>query len=131
MRVIVQRYLLLFIGLTLVGIGLAYCIDPDLLLARYDLRAEGASADSMYRGAYGGLFVALGMAISCGFLLTTFRQTATLLALLFMGGFALGRLASLLALGLPHPQIFSLLVFEVVTALACAWLLLTRPAAPG
>ena len=41
-------------GLLLTFIGLAYCIDPNLLLARYDLSVNGASEDNMYRGAYGG-----------------------------------------------------------------------------
>ena len=121
-----NRYLLLFTGISLTAIGLAYCIDPNLLLSRYELGAVGASEDNMYRGAYGGLFITLGAAISFGCFSADFRQNATLLALLFMGGFALGRIASIAMLGVPHAQIVSLLMFEVVTATAFAGFLLAH-----
>ena len=129
-----HRYLLLVTGALLMVIGLAYCLDPNLLLGRYELAVVGASEDSMYRGAYGGLFLTLGAAVAFGFS-TTHRRNATLLAMLFMGGFALGRLVSIVAAGMPHPQIVGLLLFEVVSVVVFAgllmadggWPLSTRP----
>ena len=121
-----HRYLLLLTGLGLTVIGVAYCVDPNLLLARYDLGVAGASEDNMYRGAYGGLFVAVGAAIGFGFFSSSFRGTATILALLFMGGFAFGRLASIAAVGVPHERIVGLLAFEIVSVALFAWLLLRR-----
>ena len=123
MKTSIHRGLLFLIGLTLVFIGITYCVDPNLLLARYALAVTGVSDDNMYRGAYGGLFIALGVAIGYGALSASFRQTATLIALLFMGGFALGRIASVLAVGIPHDQILSLLMFELASSLALAWFL--------
>lgn len=124
MTTTIQRYFLLFTGLTLGAIGLSYCIDPNLLLSRYELLVSGASDDNMYRGAYGGLFITMGIAIAFGFKAHAFRDTATLIVLLFMGGFAIGRIASIAAVGLPHAQITSLLVFEVIASVACAWFLI-------
>ncbi len=124
MWVNMQRYLLLCVGVMLTGIGLAYCVDPDLLLSRYDIGIAGVSDDNMYRGAYGGLFLTLGAAIAYGFFSVSFRQTSTLIGLLFMGGFAAGRTASILALGMPHEQIVGLLIFEVVLSTVFGWLLI-------
>ncbi len=123
----IHRYVLLLTGVTLVLIGVAYCIDPNLLLARYELSVAGASEDNMYRGAYGGLFITTGAAIAYGFFTKTFRQASTIIALLFMGGFALGRIASILALGIPHQQIVGLLVFEIVSSAVFIWLLIAQP----
>ena len=120
-----HRYLLLVTGVMLSLIGVAYCVDPNLLLTRYELSATGVSEDNMYRGAYGGLFIALGAAIAAGFFVESFRRSATLIALLFMGGFAFGRLVSIASLGMPHEQIVSLLVFEVVASLLFAWMLIS------
>ena len=125
MQSTVHRFLLLFTGATLALIGIAYCLDPNLLLSRYEISVAGVSEDNMYRGAYGGLFITLGMAIGYGFFSAQFRQTATLIALVFMSGFAIGRVASIVSLGTPHEQIVGLLVFEIVFAAVFGWLFLT------
>ncbi|MEM1403420.1 MAG: DUF4345 domain-containing protein [Pseudomonadota bacterium] len=126
MNTLLQRYFLLFTGISLSAIGIAYIADPNLLLQRYDLAVAGVSDDNMYRGAYGGLFVTMGIAISLGFKSPAFRQTATLITLLFMGGFAFGRIASIVAVGTPHEQIAGLLSFELIASAACLWFLLSR-----
>ncbi len=123
---VIQRYSLLMIGVTLAAIGVVYSIDPNLLLSRYELSVAGASEDNMYRGAYGGLFITLGAAVSFGYFAESFRQTATIIALLFMGGFALGRIASIIALGMPHQLIVGLLMFEIVSSALFIYLLLSQ-----
>ena len=122
-----QRYFLLLTGVALVLIGFAYCVDPNFLLARYELSVAGTSEDNMYRGAYGGLFVTVGAAVAFGFHSPSFRQTSTIIALLFMGGFAIGRIASILALGMPHEQIIGLLLFELVSSAVFVWFLVSQP----
>ncbi len=126
MQDVIHRCLLLLTGATLALIGVTYCLDPNLLLARYELSVVGASDDNMYRGAYGGLFITLGAAIGYGFFSAPSRRTSTMIALLFMGGFALGRMSSILALGMPHQQIIGLLVFELCAAAMFAWFLLAE-----
>lgn len=125
MTTTLQRYFLLFTGVSLGAIGLAYIVDPNLLLQRYELAVAGVSDDNMYRGAYGGLFITMGIAIAAGFRSPAFRHTATLITLLFMGGFAVGRIASIVAVGAPHEQITGLLSFEVVASVVCLWFLLS------
>lgn len=124
MTTTIQRYFVLLTGLTLTAIGLAYCIDPGLLLARYELGIDSVSHDNMYRGAYGGVFITIGLCIALGFRSEQHRAQATWLVLLIMGGFAIGRLASIAAVGLPHPQILSLLGFEIVSSVVCAYFLI-------
>ncbi len=121
-----HRYLLLLTGISVCLIGAAYCIDPNPLLARYELTAHGASEDNMYRGAYGGLFITLGAAIAFGFVSSEFCSTSTVIACLFMGGFAFGRLTSIFALGVPHEHIVGLLVFELVSVGLFAWFLFSQ-----
>ena len=122
----IHRSLLLLTGAALVFIGVTYCIDPNLLLARYDLVVSNASEDNIYRGAYGGLFIAVGAAIAYGFFAPSFRQVATLVAALFMGGFALGRLSSLFMVGMPHDLIVALLGLEVVSTVVFAGFFYTQ-----
>lgn len=129
MQTTVQRYLLLFTGATLALIGLAYCVDPNILLSRYEINVVDVSEDNMYRGAYGGLFVTLGLAIGYGFFSKPLRRTATVIGLLFMAGFAVGRASSIISLGMPHEQIVGLFVFELVWAAAFGWLLVSEKGA--
>lgn len=126
MKQSLQRYLLLAVGATVACIGLAYTADPNLLLGRYEISVAGVSEDNMYRGAYGGLFLTLGLAIAYGFFSATFRRMSTLIAFLFMCGFALGRIASITLAGIPHEQIVGLLAFEVVTTAIFGWLFFTE-----
>ncbi len=118
-----QRWVLLFTGVTLTLIGASYCFDPNLLLARYELSVAGISEDNMYRGAYGGLFITVGIAVAFGFFSKAFLNTATIIVVLFMGGFAIGRIASILARGLPHEQIIGLLLFEIASSVLFIWFL--------
>ena len=121
---LIQRWVLLLTGVTLTLIGISYCIDPNFLLARYELSVAGISEDNMYRGAYGGLFITVGLAVSFGFFSKPFLNTATTIVVLFMGGFAIGRVASILARGMPHEQIVGLLVFEIASSMLFIWFLL-------
>ena len=111
--------------MTLTLIGISYCIDPNFLLARYELSVAGISEDNMYRGAYGGLFITIGGAIAYGFYSRAFERTSLVIALLFMGGFAVGRMASIITLGLPHQMIVNLFVFELVSSALLVWFLVT------
>lgn len=121
-----NRYFLLVVGTTLALIGIAYCIDPNLILTRYELNVSSASEDNMYRGAYGGLFITVGVAVACGYFSESIKQISTLIALIFMGGFAIGRVASVLAIGMPHQQIVSLLVIEMVSSALLVWFLCSQ-----
>ncbi len=121
----IHRYTLLLTGISLLFIGFIYCIDPNLLLTRYELSVASASDDNMYRGAYGGLFITMGGAIAYGFYAAQFLRNSTIIALLFMSGFAIGRIASIATVGLPHSQILGLLIFEIVTTIMFGWFLVS------
>ena len=120
----------IFLGLNAIAIGsigVLYLIDPNLLLARYDLEAGSAGMDNMLRSAYGGVFL-----ISAGvFLLGVFsqhrRRDSLAFVALFMTGAALGRLASLLGVGMPPASIMPLLYYECLVAALAIGLYLRSP----
>lgn len=111
-----------FLGFNAVAvglIGLGYLYDPNVLLARYKLEAGSVGMDNMLRSAYGGLFVAMAVILACGALIPGRTSDALLFTILFMGGFSLGRIASIVRLGSPGRAVNGLLYYEL-TALVLA-----------
>lgn len=118
----------LFLGanaLTIGLIGLGYLWSPNRLLARYELETGGPAMDNMLRSAYGGLFVGMAAILALGALVPSRTRDALWFTLLFMGGFAVGRIVSLVRVGSPGRNVNALLGYEVVsTAIASGLLLL-------
>ena len=106
------------------SIGVFYLIDPNLLLARYDLATGSAGMDSMLRATYGGLFLVSAGLFALGVFNTNRRRDALAFVGLFMGGAALGRIVSFLAVGAPPSTIMPLLYFELVMMVIAATLYL-------
>ncbi len=119
---LVSRIFLLFMALGLGAVGINYLIDPNILLARYDLAVTEPDMDNMLRSAYGGFFLAAAIYILLGALKPGRTQDAVGLASLLMAGAALGRLISIAAVGEAHVMINALLAFEIVSVLAGAFL---------
>ncbi len=109
--------IVLILNSTLIGlIGLAYLYDPNLLLANYGLSADSPGMDNMLRSTYGGLFLAMAGVFALGAVSASRLSDGLALLALFMGGLALGRLASLAMAGAPDPSINTLLAYEAVAA---------------
>lgn len=120
---------LLFQALALIGLGLAYAIEPQAManLSGMLLLAQAAVTD--VRAYYGGLQIGLGV-----FLLLACRQLdlqrgALLLLLLVYSALALVRLAGLWVDG-GAQQTFNLsaLLIELPSAALAGWLLRRQPA---
>lgn len=97
-------------------IGLLYLYDPNLLLARYDLETGSAGMDNMLRSTYGGVFVGASAIFLLGVLSHKRRRGALGFAVIFMAGSAIGRLASIAAVGAPPASIMPLLYYECAAA---------------
>jgi|GEM_PF-2880143 len=117
----------IFLGLMSVSIGvigILYLFDPNLLLARYDLATGSAGMDNMLRSTYGGLFLTSAAVFALGVFNARRRRDALAFVAIFMTGAAIGRLASMIAVGAPPASIMPLLYFEIaatVMALTLYW----------
>ena len=109
-----SRIFLAFNALAIGAIGLAYLYDPNLLLARYDLQAGSAGMDNMLRSTYGGIFLVSASVFLYGAASDERRGDALLFVAIFMFGAAIGRIASIAAVGAPPPAIMPLLYFEII-----------------
>lgn len=98
-------------------VGILYLFDPNLLLARYGLSTGGAGMDNMLRSTYGGLFLTSSMIFGMGVFVKDRRHDALAFVAIFMTGAALGRVASILAVGPPPTAIMPLLYFEIAATL--------------
>lgn len=123
----------IFLGLIAFSIGMVgvlYLYDPNLLLARYNLATGSAGMDNMLRSAYGGLFLTSSMIFGLGVFVEGRRRDALAFVTIFMTGAALGRMASILAVGPPPSAIMPLLYFEIAATLI-AVTLYVRTTKPG
>ena len=127
----ISRIFLGFITLSVGSIGILYLYDPNLLLARYDLAAGSAGMDNMLRATYGGLFLASALIFLLGVFIEARRRDALAFVAIFMAGAAIGRLASLLAVGPPPAAIMPLLGFEIAATLIALVLYVRSSAAPS
>ncbi|MEL6824687.1 MAG: DUF4345 domain-containing protein [Pseudomonadota bacterium] len=110
----IARIFLAFNALAIGVIGLTYLYDPNLLLARYDLQTGSAGMDNMLRSTYGGIFLVSAAVFLFGAFTEKRRQDAVLFVAIFMFGAAIGRVASIIAVGTPPSAIMPLLYFEII-----------------
>ena len=107
-----SRLFLGFIALSIGSIGILYLYDPDLLLARYDLVTGRAGMDNMLRSTYGGLFLASAAIFALGIFVSNRRRDALAFVAIFMTGAAIGRIASILAVGAPPSDHYAVALFR-------------------
>lgn len=110
------------------AIGGTYLTVPNLLLNVYGFSIQSISEANLFRGAYGGVFIAFALLFCVGALIEQVARPAQFALLTFMGGFALGRLASMAMDGMPHVLLVVVLGVEVAYALAALHLLRARAA---
>jgi len=111
-----SRGFLWFNAVVIGAIGLAYLYDPNLLLRQYGLSVQDPGLDNMMRATYGGVFVGVAVIFGIGAVHPSRQKDALMLAALFFGGLALGRVASMIDVGLPPSGLLPLLGYEVIAA---------------
>jgi hypothetical protein len=105
------------------SIGIAYLIDPNLLLAQYNIVSDNAGLDNMFRSAIGGLFLTMAIGFAWGVFKPQYQRHSLTLLALYSGGLALGRGVSMAMVGLHHPLLGFLFAYEVTATLLALWLL--------
>lgn len=109
----------IYLALNAVAIGLVglfYLYDPNILLSQYGLKTGSTGLDNMFRSAYGGVFLAAATVFLLGVFQPGRRKDAVGFVTLFMIGAAVGRLASIAAVGMPPMSIMPLLGYECLAA---------------
>lgn len=106
------RMILILNAIVIGSIGLAYLVNPNLLLANYGLSVGEIGMDNMLRSTYGGLFVAMAGLFALGGFAEARQRDALGVLALFMGGLAVGRIASLTLAGAPDASMHMLLAYE-------------------
>ena len=111
------------------SVGVAYLIDPNLLLARYGLETGSTGMDNMLRATYGGLYLACAAIFLLGVISAARQRDSVAFVGIFMTGAAIGRMVSIVAAGSPPASIMPLLYVEIVLAIvATALFMRSKPA---
>jgi len=115
------RIFLVLLALATLNIAVQAILDPQAIFDNVQVQLGNLTARNSVRALYGGVNLAFGLF----WLWAAFREqrTGLLLALLYTGGFALGRILSILLDGMPGAFATQWLVTESVFALLAAALL--------
>lgn len=122
------RLVLILAALEIFGVGFLYLVAPGWMTAANGSPAVTVMQLHAARAAYGGVFVAFGGLFAAGALREDLRRVALWALATFMGGFALGRIASLVVDGWPATTLLAALGSELAFFAAALWLLRRRGA---
>lgn len=109
-----RKILLVLAGVEIFGVGLVYLIAPQVMAASNGMELRGVNEWHAMRAAYGGVFVAFGALFGAGAFSAALRRPALVAVATFMGGFALGRIASIAVDGAPAPAFYGALASEII-----------------
>ena len=123
-----SKWILGLAALEICGVGLVYLVAPRVMMESNGLTLTGVNDAHLVRSAYGGLFVAFGSLFAAGAVSARLTRHALVALAVFMGGFAVGRIASLLADGWPPGAFLFALATEIAFCALALWAL-SRPAA--
>ena len=118
---ILTRVFLILLALATLNISVQAILDPQAIFDNVQVQLGNLSARNSVRALYGGVNLAFGLF----WLYAAFKQqqTGLLLALLYTGGFAVGRILSILMDGMPGAFATQWLITESVFALVAAGLM--------
>jgi hypothetical protein len=118
---ILTRVFLILLALAALNISVQAILDPQAIFDNVQVQLGNLSARNSVRALYGGVNLAFGLF----WLYAAFKQqqTGLLLALLYTGGFAVGRILSILMDGMPGAFATQWLITESVFALVAAGLM--------
>lgn len=118
---IFTRVFLILLALATLNIAVQAILDPQAIFDNVQVQLSNLTARNSVRALYGGVNLAFGLF----WLWAAFREQrmGLLLALLYTGGFAIGRVLSLLLDGMPGAFAMQWLITESVFALLAAGLL--------
>lgn len=120
-NVLISRIFLCLLALATLNIAFQAIQDPQTIFDNVKVQLGNLTARNSVRALYGGVNLTLG----AFWLYAAFREqrTGLILALLYTGGFAIGRILSILLDGMPEAFAMQWLTIESIFALGAAALL--------
>lgn len=127
-RSISTRLFLVLLALATLNIAIQAILDPQAIFDNVQVQLGNITARNSVRALYGGVNLAFGLF----WIYAAFRHQTMglLLALLYTGGFAIGRILSILMDGMPGGFATQWLITESVFAILAAALLYWNSASP-
>ncbi len=118
---LIIRIFLILLALATLNIAVQAMLDPQTIFDNVQVQLGNLTARNSVRALYGGVNLAFGLF----WLYAAFRQQSMglTLALLYTGGFAIGRLMSIILDGMPGAFAVQWMATETVFAVLSAWLL--------
>lgn len=123
------RFTLFGAGLMMLVVGTLHLLAPQMMMKEPGIALETVNHLHVVRAAYGGAYLGIAALFLAGaFRVVDTRSALSAVAIIF-GGFALGRLVSLVVDGLPVPLYLGVLGAELFFATCAVLALRGTPAA--
>jgi hypothetical protein len=116
-------------GLMMLVVGALHLLNPQMMMREPGIVLSSTNHLHVVRAAYGGAYLGIAALFLSGALQRLDVRAALGAVVLIFGGFALGRLVSIAADGMPVPLYVGVLSAELFFA-ACAVLALRKPTPP-
>lgn len=107
-------------GLMMLVVGALHLFNPQMMMNTPQIELSTINHLHVIRAAYGGAYLGIATLFLLGALGRIHTATALLSVVVLFGGFALGRVFSMVVDGLPVPMYFGVLGAEVFFALCAA-----------
>ena len=120
------RFTLLGAGLMMLVVGALHLLNPQMMMREPGIVLSSTNHLHVVRAAYGGAYLGIAALFLAGALRRVDVRAALAAVALIFGGFALGRIVSIAADGLPVPLYLAVLGAELLFA-TCAVLALRQP----
>lgn len=117
-------------GFMMLVVGALHLLNPQMMMREPGIALISTNHFHVIRAAYGGAYLGIAALFLGGALRRIDVRAALLAVVLIFGGFALGRIVSIVADGVPVPLYFGVLGAELVFV-ACAVLALRKHATSG
>lgn len=124
------RFTLLGAGLMMLVVGALHLLNPQMMMREPGIVLSSTNHLHVVRAAYGGAYLGIAALFLAGALQRIEVRAALAAVVLIFGGFALGRIVSIVADGMPVPLYLGVLGAELMFA-TCAVLALRQPTRPG
>lgn len=119
------RFTLFGAGLMMLVVGALHLAGPQMMMREPGIDLSSANHFHVIRAAYGGAYLGIAALFLAGALQRMDARAALAAVVLIFGGFAMGRIVSIAADGMPVPLYLGVLGAELFFA-ACAVLALRR-----
>ena len=128
LEILMTRFTLFGAGLMMLVVGALHLINPQMMMMEPGIELSTVNHMHVIRAAYGGSYLGIAALFLAGALGRMDTRAALSAVVLIFGGFAFGRVVSIVADGMPVPLYLGVLSAEVFFAV-CALLALTK--SPG